>query len=401
MSIMRRAFPTPISTQAPLRESSASPLPSPLRQHFEPLFDADFSQVRIHADASSAQRADALHADAYAQGQHLHFGTGQWRPDTPSGRHLIAHELAHTLQQRPAVAAGASRSNATDLETDAEVAAQQVSLGRSAHIEPSGQTAVQRRPKSYDSQRDEGHSTVAENVKAFKALYVQWRSELTTIIEKHCGRVDTPHDYRFIFMLAQRMVEQDGPHARATGNNPYNVMGSGDAKEPTFHREKNIEKVNGVDTNVPADFANYTTEPVAHDAYLTLLERNWPSAYAAICSGGSIKDFVTGLFPGKGNFATASPDAYLTGVRLRARLVVGDLRRIYANYLKEYQAKVAAHPPASPAPDVAGEAELNQWAVTLLTEELKELDDLTDRIAGDQPVNRPMQAAAGVAGTSP
>jgi hypothetical protein len=82
--------------------SPGHPLSAATRAYFEPRFGRDFSQVRVHSDARAAESARRVDAIAYAVNQDVVFGTGQYRPDSASGRHLLAHELAHTVQQRNA-----------------------------------------------------------------------------------------------------------------------------------------------------------------------------------------------------------------------------------------------------------------------------------------------------------
>jgi outer membrane protein OmpA-like peptidoglycan-associated protein len=65
----------------------------------EARFGADFSAVRVHDDARAAESARAVDAHAYAVGSDLVFGAGRYAPGTASGDRLLAHELAHTLQQ--------------------------------------------------------------------------------------------------------------------------------------------------------------------------------------------------------------------------------------------------------------------------------------------------------------
>ena len=77
---------------------SGKALSSALRAYFEPRFGADLGGVRLHTDAQAAASAQALHARAYTWGQDVVFGPGEYKPDTSSGRRLLAHELAHTLQ---------------------------------------------------------------------------------------------------------------------------------------------------------------------------------------------------------------------------------------------------------------------------------------------------------------
>jgi hypothetical protein len=378
---------------APQREPSnardtalhGEPLPSSLRAHFEPLFGADFSAVRVHADAQSDAATSRLDAAAFARGDDIHFAAGRWQPESAAGQHLIAHELAHTLQQQGRGAGGVSST--ASLEGEADVAADSVTAGHGVSVAAHAAAAsVQRKPKAYNAKFDEGHNDVAVDTKKFKPLYVQWRTDLTDLITARCGPSAAWPDYRFVLMLAQRMVEQDGPHQKAQGNNPYNVMGEGDATPGHFRRENNQEGPSGAKKTVPADFASYKTEGTANEAYLNVLEKNWPNAYKAICTGASTKDFVEGLYPGAPhNYATAGKDEYISGVRLRARLVAADLRRIYSAYLVEYRAKVKAG---------GADADMNRLIVETLEKELIELDDLTDRIAADLPVNRPAPTGA-------
>lgn len=69
------------------------------RAFFEPRFGTDLGHVRVYTDAPAARSADAVGALAYTVGHQLVFGDGQYAPGSSSGRELIAHELAHVLQQ--------------------------------------------------------------------------------------------------------------------------------------------------------------------------------------------------------------------------------------------------------------------------------------------------------------
>jgi hypothetical protein len=57
-----------------------------------------FTNVRVHDDPKAAESAKALHAQAYTVGDDIVFAAGKYAPSTAQGRHLLAHELAHTLQ---------------------------------------------------------------------------------------------------------------------------------------------------------------------------------------------------------------------------------------------------------------------------------------------------------------
>jgi hypothetical protein len=79
--------------------STGKSLDAPLRSTMEGHFGHDLGGVRIHTDAVAGESAQAVGALAYTVGQHVVFGANQYRPDSPSGLHLLAHELTHTVQQ--------------------------------------------------------------------------------------------------------------------------------------------------------------------------------------------------------------------------------------------------------------------------------------------------------------
>lgn len=78
---------------------SHAALPPSTRRRFEASFGYDFSAVRIHADGASAAAAQREGARAYTQGPNIHFGAGEYSPETSAGSDLLAHELAHVVQQ--------------------------------------------------------------------------------------------------------------------------------------------------------------------------------------------------------------------------------------------------------------------------------------------------------------
>ncbi len=71
-----------------------------VRAAMEARFGEDFGDVRIHVDAPSATLAQRLHVPAFTLGQDIFFASRQYQPATRAGRHLIAHELTHTIHQR-------------------------------------------------------------------------------------------------------------------------------------------------------------------------------------------------------------------------------------------------------------------------------------------------------------
>ncbi|MDQ3803244.1 MAG: DUF4157 domain-containing protein [Acidobacteriota bacterium] len=79
--------------------SPGRPLDAGTRRFMESRFQHDFSRVRVHADERADESARSVGARAYTVGYDVVFGAGQYAPQTPSGRRLLAHELTHVVQQ--------------------------------------------------------------------------------------------------------------------------------------------------------------------------------------------------------------------------------------------------------------------------------------------------------------
>ncbi len=96
----RSASRTPTApTAAAIEGRSSQPLASSTRRFFEPRMGVDLSGVRIHHDSTADGWCRNLHAVAFTLGRNIAFRRGAYAPGTPSGRHLLAHELTHVLQQ--------------------------------------------------------------------------------------------------------------------------------------------------------------------------------------------------------------------------------------------------------------------------------------------------------------
>jgi hypothetical protein len=79
--------------------SSGRPLPLEARQFMESRFGHNFGTVRIHTDPSADHLAQQFIARAFTTGNHIFFASGEFQPDQTSGKYLLAHELAHVVQQ--------------------------------------------------------------------------------------------------------------------------------------------------------------------------------------------------------------------------------------------------------------------------------------------------------------
>jgi Domain of unknown function (DUF4157) len=110
--------------------SSGRPLDAGVREQMETSFGRSFEGVRVHADTNAAGLARALKADAFTRGRDVYFGDGAYDPSSDAGRRLLAHELAHTVQQESApVTREALTSGDDPAEREAATIAERISAG--------------------------------------------------------------------------------------------------------------------------------------------------------------------------------------------------------------------------------------------------------------------------------
>ena len=110
-------------------QSPGQPLDARTRAFFEPRFGQDFSPVRVHADEAGAKSAQAVHAFAYTAGAHIAFAPDRYAPDTWTGQHLLAHELAHVVQQRGGPSAVGPPPGSVSLQRQSTTPTVQTSAG--------------------------------------------------------------------------------------------------------------------------------------------------------------------------------------------------------------------------------------------------------------------------------
>jgi hypothetical protein len=99
------------------------------RTFFEPRFGHDFGHVRVHADGRAAEAARSVGARAFSVGRDLVFGPNEYAPETNGGRRLLAHELAHVMQQRHAPDHGPIAMGDGSLEEEADAIGERALAG--------------------------------------------------------------------------------------------------------------------------------------------------------------------------------------------------------------------------------------------------------------------------------
>jgi Domain of unknown function (DUF4157) len=155
-------------SRAGVTEDPGAPLDSAVRTDMEHRFGTDFSQVRVHTDPGAAGTARRLRAAAYTVGNHISFSAGQYAPGGGAGRKLLAHELAHIVQQRGSGAESSTGLRVTDPTDSAERAAVRaadtaMAGGRPRVVAGSARPAIAR--DTYEAQR--GTSVVRDEAEIF------------------------------------------------------------------------------------------------------------------------------------------------------------------------------------------------------------------------------------------
>jgi len=117
--------------------SPGRPLEGPVRRQMEDGFGHDFSRVRVHTGTAADASARAVAAHAYAAGNNIVFANGQYAPSQTAGQRLIAHELAHVVQQAGSAGGGSMVRRSTKVAGCGllNLAASMTDIGSAAHIQ--------------------------------------------------------------------------------------------------------------------------------------------------------------------------------------------------------------------------------------------------------------------------
>lgn len=81
-------------------KSGGFALPEKVREEMESKMKKDFSKVRIHTNEEAIVLCREIKAQAFTNGYHIFFNQGKFQPDSSTGKHLLAHELTHVVQQK-------------------------------------------------------------------------------------------------------------------------------------------------------------------------------------------------------------------------------------------------------------------------------------------------------------
>ncbi|MBA3503673.1 MAG: DUF4157 domain-containing protein [Myxococcota bacterium] len=176
--------------------SSGQGLPEDLRSRFEGSLNADLSSVRVHTGPESQAAASAVSARAFAVGDDIHFADGQYDPQSGAGQQLIAHEVAHTVQQRGASPVRqhklAISAPGDAFETEADRAAEAMVAGIATSVSRGG-VAIARKGEDGTCEKEKEEETLEQ-----KLAKTQWQQQFTAVKNDAIYLEGCAHDINMI-----------------------------------------------------------------------------------------------------------------------------------------------------------------------------------------------------------
>ena len=131
-------------------KGSGSSLPSSTRNQMESSFGTDFSDVKIHQDSGAKQMNKDLNAQAFTHGKDIYFDSGKYNPGNSAGKHLLAHELTHVVQQTapqaPAKQSAPSQPSAPIQRSAADTSDKPIQEAPMEEMQGATEPAVQTKP---------------------------------------------------------------------------------------------------------------------------------------------------------------------------------------------------------------------------------------------------------------
>jgi Domain of unknown function (DUF4157) len=228
---------TALTSVQEVLSSSGQPLDAETQNFMGARFGHDFSNVRVHTDERAGESAQAVNALAYTVGSDVVFDGGEYMPETETGRHLLAHELAHVVQQSRGGDHAPPPVPTHPLEQAAQQAASSVTSGRTVSVEGASAPGIARQPRTLNESLDPTSMSDADLAREI-ALIQQWLSENTA---------SSPEQYQLISTLstmetevAQRNGQQNQTN---TGAEQVADMGNGipDAGVSTPSVDANVQ----------------------------------------------------------------------------------------------------------------------------------------------------------------
>ena len=210
------------------RPAAGEVLPASLVRDLGARFGADFGAVRVHHDATAGRAAQVMGAQAFTRGNDITFAPGRYDPASRRGRELLAHELAHVVQQRRG--GGVS----TEAEARADRAASAAAAGRYVSATTLGGAPVgvqtkpgdgpepeaEKKPEAETKKEDEGRT-----FQSYTKVLDKFALDKDTLTAGHLKDIDSTAFsiglHTGMLRRGKARIEIVG-HADTTGKDPHN-----------------------------------------------------------------------------------------------------------------------------------------------------------------------------------
>jgi hypothetical protein len=275
------------------------------RSFFEPRFGRDLSGIRLHTDGQAGASARAVDALAYTVGRDVVFAPGQYAPHTTVGKQLLAHELAHVIQQgNTSHAAGAalSISHLDSSEAEADGVARDIAAGRPSVALGHAPRSLARQATKAAKKCPATHTIPDDIYKAIGAAWAQSGQAKATVTE-HGGRIVTDKAGKQVIRTGaggggsiSLPAEEVGdvtlgtfhthPYSKAEGSLLGVSFSGGDIKNFIAGGQGNVKYI-GAGTCI---YALNTLDATTRDGCKTVdIEKRWSDKFAAASGNFQMK----------------------------------------------------------------------------------------------------------------
>ncbi|GAB3255200.1 eCIS core domain-containing protein [Chitinimonas naiadis] len=292
-------------------------------------------KARIHTDASAAVAAQTRHADAYTQGGDIYFDAGRYRPDLPSGRRLLLHELAHVAQQR-----NPGRPASTEaLEAEADQVTTHALAGRSSRVRLSAAP-----DQALHQQTNWTTGDVFADTEAAKQI-------------KNQGGLFSGNDQAHVNVSARGKLAYDAGHTTPEDGFRWsklkNIVDSGHVKifaVPDSHKFKVKESAKGLADRSIADIRGIVLDPtvmgvtlssggMSPDGTYTMIYYDKDAGIGALTHELFGHEWLAQMGLPSGHPPSGSAEEKATGTLIPSHQVTDPFGNIYSGTVRNYIAK--------------------------------------------------------------
>jgi ribosomal protein S27E len=160
----------------------------------ESRFGTDFSGVKIHTDSNAAQMSRDLNAQAFTVGSDIYFNSGKYAPESDSGKHLLAHELTHTVQQGGGIERKVQRQGVLEPPIPT-MPSQDIPILTFGLINPYEEDSDEEMRSAYEASREVRENYRQELIGATTASLFRRRGDAMTFLSRLRGLTDAQRSF--------------------------------------------------------------------------------------------------------------------------------------------------------------------------------------------------------------